>query len=439
MKYYLSQSNNTYDLKLNSEYQFKILCNTINIIIDNMDIQDYNYNQTQVEVLTCSLKFDFKKSIYNFNTIHAKLLYTNSINRILSENDRSILYDITLNEYIVLNNNEESQQEYIQSAQDSFSLIPISIVLNLFNYLWTVLEILSWINNFYFLNVNYPFNVELDFSSSNCSNLIGFPTYQGLNQTDCNYYFEAPKRFKDIGIYLVFINIQVPFMFLLSSIIIFLINYLLYSFFSLLNDALKIKIPIKKEKHFSIFNISIKKQNSQSIMTTQNPYLKYITNLLIQNSVHLLNQFKQTISLFLFDITLAILLQLSYSNNNSNIIVGLNQFFFQIFSFKLKQTLLGDIWIYRIIDFIIFIRKTQILKNSFGYNYQFFGQINKIFQIFFMVNPLMYVTLCQISSFFVSFTYYITIPIISRRNIQWSQYQIFVQVPLYKQLFHLLL
>ncbi|CAD8209209.1 unnamed protein product [Paramecium pentaurelia] len=220
MKYYLSQTNNTYDLKLNSEYQFKILCNTINIIIDNMDIQDYNYNYTQVDVLTCSLKkFDFKKSIYKFNTIHAKLLYTNSINRILSENDRSILYDITPND---------------------------------------------WINNFYFLNVNYPFNVELFFLSSDLSNLIGFPTYQGLNQPDCNYYFEAPKRFKDKGIYLLFINLQVPFMFLLSSIIIFLINYLLYSFFSLLNDALKIKIPIKKEKHFSIFYISIKKQNRQN-------------------------------------------------------------------------------------------------------------------------------------------------------------------------------
>ncbi|CAD8209207.1 unnamed protein product [Paramecium pentaurelia] len=55
--------------------------------------------------------------------------------------------------------------------------------------------------------------------------------------------------------------------------------------------------------------------------------------------------------------------------------------------------------------------KTQILKNSFGYNYQFFGQINKIFQIFFMVNYyytlLMQITLCQISSSFcLVFLYY---------------------------------
>ncbi|CAD8120374.1 unnamed protein product [Paramecium sonneborni] len=422
IKDYQSYANNTYHLKLITDYQFKILCNTANITIDNMDIQDYNYNCTQIDILTCNLQFDFKKSIYKFNTIHAIIQYTNSINRLLFE-VRSVQYDITPSEYIVLEKNNQKQKEYIQSAQQSFSLtflllIPISIIFNLFNCLWAVLEILSWINNFYFLNVNYPFNVELFFLNSDWSNLIGFPTYQGLNQPDCNYYFEAPKRFKDKGIDpLFFNNIQTPFMFLLTFIIIFLINYLFYSFFSLLDNTLKRKIS-QKDKKFSIFNIQIKKQGCQNQikvqqqMVVQNPYMKYITNLLERNSVNLIKQFKQTISLCLLDITLAILLQLSYSKNNSNIIVGFNQFvaiitigiiIFQLYmqyqilnihKLKAKNKHFEELY-------GVYYENINI-ENSFGYYYEFFGQISKILYIFFMVNsystPILQVTLCYLSS-----------------------------------------
>ncbi|CAD8120181.1 unnamed protein product [Paramecium sonneborni] len=422
IKDYQSYANNTYHLKLIADYQFQILCNTANITIDNMDIQNYNYNCTQIDIQTCNLQFDFKKSIFKFNTIHAIIQYTNSINRLLFE-VKSVQYDITPSEYLVLENNNKKQQGYIQSAQQSFNLtflflIPISIIFNLFNCLWAVLEILSWINNFYFLNVKYPFNVELFFLNSDWSNLIGFPTYQGLNQPDCNYYFEAPKRFKDKGIDpLFFKNIQTPFMFLLTFIIIFLINYLFYSFFSLLDNTLKRKIP-QNNKKFSIFNIQIKKQayqNSikvQQQMVVQNPYMKYITNLLKRNSVNLIKQFKQTISLCLLDITLAILLQLSYSKNNSNIIVGLNQFFaiitigIIIFQLYMQYQILN---IHKLkaknkhFEELYGVYYENInLENSFGYYYEFFGQISKILYIFFMVNqyytPILQVTLCYLSS-----------------------------------------
>ncbi|CAD8162177.1 unnamed protein product [Paramecium octaurelia] len=423
MKFYQEFANNTYDLKLVPQYQLQILCNSAKITIDNMEISDYNYNCTQIDDLTCKLQFDFKKSIYQSNTIHALLQFTNQMKRLLVENDRILQFDITPTEYIILNQNDEEQQEQIQSAQQSFNsffliMIPVSIIFNLFNYLWAVLEILSWINNFYFLNVNYPFNVELFFLNSNWSSFINFPTYQGLNQPDSSYYFEAPKRFMNKGIDpLFFNNIQIPLMFIFSSILIFLINYLLYSFFSLLDDALKLKISLK-DKHISVFNIQIKKQPHQNAikeqeqMVVQNKYLKYITNFFKSNSTHLINQFKSTISLCLLDITLAIFLQLLYSKNNSHIIVGSNQFLaimaIGIIIFQCYQQ-------YQILNihqlkaknkhfeqkFGIYYENIN-LENSFGYYYSFFEQISKILYIFFMVfyyyTPLLQVTLCYLSS-----------------------------------------
>ncbi|CAK77372.1 unnamed protein product (macronuclear) [Paramecium tetraurelia] len=424
MKFYQELANNTYDLKLVSQYQLQILCNSAKITIDNMEITDYNYNCTQVDDLTCKLQFDFKKSIYQYNTIHALLQFTNSMKRLLVEkNDKSVKYDITPREFIILNQNDKKQQEYIQSAQQSFNLfflimIPVSIIFNLFNYLWAVLEILSWINNFYFLNVNYPFNVELFFLNSNWSSFINFPTFQELNQPGCSYYFEAPKRFMNKGIDpLFFNNIQIPFMFILSSILIFLINYLFYSFFSLLDDALKLKISLK-DKHISIFNVQIKKQPHQNAikeheqMIVQNKYLKSITDFFKSNSTNLVNQCKSTISLCLLDITLAIFLQLFCSKNNSHIIVDSNQFLaimtIGIIIFQCYQQ-------YQILNihqlkaknkhfeekFGIYYENIN-LENSFGYYYSFFGQISKILYIFFMVfyyyTPLLQVTLCYLSS-----------------------------------------
>ncbi|CAD8096637.1 unnamed protein product [Paramecium primaurelia] len=108
-------------------------------------------------------------------------------------------FDIDPNQYIVLSVDEVILKDQIKTVQQTFNfifliLIPISIVTNLFEYQWAVLETLSWINNFYFLNVNYPFNLEIFLLNCEWSSFISFPTYQELNQSDCNYYFEAPNQ-----------------------------------------------------------------------------------------------------------------------------------------------------------------------------------------------------------------------------------------------------
>lgn len=48
-------------------------------------------------------------------------------------------------------------------------LIPISIITETYEYLWSILEVISWVNNFYFLNVKYPFVAEYFFFISDWS------------------------------------------------------------------------------------------------------------------------------------------------------------------------------------------------------------------------------------------------------------------------------
>lgn len=40
---------------------------------------------------------------------------------------------------------------------------PLSIILGGFETFFNILDILTWINNFYFLNVEYPLNVKVFF------------------------------------------------------------------------------------------------------------------------------------------------------------------------------------------------------------------------------------------------------------------------------------
>lgn len=37
---------------------------------------------------------------------------------------------------------------------------PLALIAGGISFFWTILDIMSWMNNFYFLNVNYPENVR---------------------------------------------------------------------------------------------------------------------------------------------------------------------------------------------------------------------------------------------------------------------------------------
>ncbi|CAD8063532.1 unnamed protein product [Paramecium primaurelia] len=419
--------NGTYDLYLNdSEYNLILNCVDPKIIIDDMQTQDFSYN-IQAQNNTCNIQFKFFKSIFKYNTIHVTLTVSFQTNRLLLEkNIQEIQFNIHPQEQIILGENEKKLGEQIQNAQTAFNfifltLIPISIILNVYDYLWAVLEILSWVNNFYFLNVHYPFNVEMFFLNSDWSSIITFPTYQGLNQPDCSYYFQAPQKFQNKGIDpLFFNNIQIPFIFIFITFILYAINFLLLYFFKALNQLKKIKQIKINHKHFSIFNLqAIKKTQHSLVLQQQNEQKIQVNNILIKiisffiiTDNKLKNKLKQTLSLCLLDITLAIMLQITFSNNNQNIIVGLNSFFaifsINIILFQLYQQyktlnlhiLLAENKQYKE-QFEIYYENINT-KEQFGYYFKFFGLIRKILYIFFMVyyyyTPIVQTSLCFIST-----------------------------------------
>ncbi|CAD8119137.1 unnamed protein product [Paramecium sonneborni] len=467
------KGNNTYDLTIKQSSDLNLLCNT------QCQYRQHRYSILQLQLLS----FEFTKSVYKFNIIHVKLNYirANQIYRQILSQDKINEYYIPPNENTYLDQNQISQKYYIQSVQESFSfffliMIPISILLNLFNCLWAVLEILSWINNFYFLNVNYPFNVEIFFLKSDWSSFVSLPTYQGLNQPDSNYYFEAPKRFKEKGIDpLFFNNIQTPFMFIAFSLLLYSINYICYQFFYFLNDVFKQKIIIKV-KQFSIFNIQIiqkvKKQpnkENHKVQIKSNFYLQFITQTFKQHSTHLINQFKQTIQLCLLDIkiknfnsikiyfifkkkslnfhmnsycTLAIQLQLSFSNGSSNIIVGFNSFFaiitIGVIIFQLYRQYQPKVSTLKI--YMEFIMKILILKNNMviiiytlDKQVRFYTSILWQITIILLFFKLVYVIYLALCAFYF---YFMIIHIILKSNLLQNQYPIFVQAQLF-QLFYL--
>ncbi|CAD8128762.1 unnamed protein product [Paramecium sonneborni] len=419
---------NTYDLKLmnTSNYNLSLLCNTSEISIHNFTINEFNYNQTKIDGM-CKIEFEFLKNIYTYNTIQITIRIDIANTRLLTENNKpNVVYKISPKEQLILSDQQKQQTESFNVIQQSFSLIfiiliPISIVTNLFDYLWSVLEILSWINNFYFINVKYPFNVEIVFLNSDWSSLINFPTYQGFNQPDCDYYFKAPIRFQNKGIDPLFINnAQVPFMFILTSIALYIVNYILLLFFNYLNVLLSKQYKFN-QKHFSIFNlqaikekkqISISNQQENQVKIENNKILQIIVNLLSKSSNQFKNKIKQTISLCLLDITLACMLQFTFSKPEQHFIVAINQLLaclsVLLIIFQLNQSY-SLLRIHKLLaENKIFKEKYEIYYENintddcFGYYYNLIGLLKKIFYIFFMVFfyyiPILQALFCFIST-----------------------------------------
>ncbi|CAD8126114.1 unnamed protein product [Paramecium sonneborni] len=422
----LNQDGN-YNLYLNNS-QYKLILNCLDpkIIIDGMQQKDFSYYISS-DNNTCNIQFTFYQSIFKYNTIYVTLTASFQLNRLLLEkNTQEIKFTIQPQEQIILIESEKKMAEQIQNAQSTFNLIfliliPVSIIMNLYDYLWAVLEILSWINNFYFLNVHYPFNVEKFFLISDWSSFVTFPTYQGLNQPNCSYFFYASQKFQDKGIDpLFFNNIQIPFIFIFVTFLLYAVNFLFLYFFRILNQYKKIK-PIEiHRKHFSIFNLQAIKKSQHSMVEQQqnekivqnNTILTQIINNFIIMDKKLKNKLKQTLSLCLLDITLAIMLQITYSQNNQNIIVGLNSFLamisINIILFQLYQQ-------YKTLNLHILLAENRQYKEqfevyyqnintqqSFGYYFKFFGLIRKILYIYFMVyyyyTPIIQTSLCFFST-----------------------------------------
>lgn len=83
---------------------------------------------------------------------------------------------------------------------------PLTVLLGGVNIFWSILDILTWINNFYFLNVDFPINVKLLFNSLQWSDIFSIPEIFTLNQPGDPYYFEAPLKFTEKEVNPMFLN-----------------------------------------------------------------------------------------------------------------------------------------------------------------------------------------------------------------------------------------
>ncbi|CAD8208812.1 unnamed protein product [Paramecium octaurelia] len=422
-----SSGFHSFDFQMESENRrFSLDCEDVVVKIDSYDASQFEFTTTTNQD-NCRIQFKFYQSIYKYNKIHVQFTFQEAKARLLNPSENIISFEIEPEELIINNDNQQNQADSISSAQQSFGLIfliliPISIITNLFDYLWAVLEILSWINNFYFLNVHYPFNVEVFFLNSDWTSIINFPTYQDLNQPGCNYYFQAPQRFESKGINPLFLNnAQIPFMFIFSAIAIYVMMKSLFLLLFFIKSKLNEKNNIK-EKRFSIFNLEgknhIEKQKTQlNGLKMKNKEQKFLDTLIIQcNSIQkeLRKKVKQTISLCLLDITLAIMLQINYAENLYHIIVGINQLLavvsISLILFHLHQS-------YKTINIHKLLSENKQFKekyeiyyenvntdSAFGAKYKFFGLLRKIFYIFFTVyfynQPLLQTLFCFVASNF---------------------------------------
>ena len=85
---------------------------------------------------------------------------------------------------------------------------PLSIFLGGFEFFLNLLDILSWINNLYFINVYFPLNVQIIFQNSLWSDISIIPsnTFPSFNKPSDSYYRESPPHFMEKGSDPLFIN-----------------------------------------------------------------------------------------------------------------------------------------------------------------------------------------------------------------------------------------
>jgi len=83
---------------------------------------------------------------------------------------------------------------------------PATILFGGFDIFFNILDILTWINNFYFLNVNYPLNVDTIFKYALWGEISFLEIPFEFNSEDSEYFTNGPIKFEERNIDPLFIN-----------------------------------------------------------------------------------------------------------------------------------------------------------------------------------------------------------------------------------------
>ncbi|CAD8062677.1 unnamed protein product [Paramecium primaurelia] len=189
-------------------------CTKINITIDQFlpnEFQSFiNYEQIDENNSKCNIDFSFNKTIDLGNLIHIFIpVKVRTSRRVLEEETREII--ITPRKKVIYSQNQVQQAESASNAQSAlgemlYFIAPTVIVLGGFNFFWTIMDILSWINNLYYINIYFPENVRMFFQKSAWGDFQLFPAFFVLNEPTDPYYIESPKKFMEKGVDPIFLN-----------------------------------------------------------------------------------------------------------------------------------------------------------------------------------------------------------------------------------------
>ncbi|CAK74202.1 unnamed protein product (macronuclear) [Paramecium tetraurelia] len=407
------------------------VCEKLKIWIEEFQPNEFKYevsikegenSKTQAK---CEIKFNFFKTIMEYNLIHLIVPLKENITRVLEEETREII--ITPRRLIYYNQDQKDQAQSVVAASSTLTFLlqligPLTIILGGFNFFWTILDILTWINNFYFLNVDYPLNVKLLFNQFQWGDVINIPDVFTLNSPDDPYYFEAPPKFTEKDVNPLFLNNIQLFSGLISLAILgYFISICIVSF--LQSKYLQNNMKIHKIEIFSVSEMN----KSLEMMSPQKSQMKQI-NLKSQKMPYIINHvyneilwFKenfrakllQIIGLVFLDICLACVLQLQYKANEEYVIIKLNivlaiigvifiLIVFKMYSFVCSQhEILYESKMFQ--NYYSSLYEGIDTKKILARNYCYVNLMRKAFFIFFTVYfyqvPLLQTSLCCLICF----------------------------------------
>ncbi|CAD8077810.1 unnamed protein product [Paramecium sonneborni] len=329
------------NLELIGEIDFFNICSQIQIKIDYFNSTEFNYtlksfliNQTSLS--GCYLDFQFYKTITEINLIH--LLIPKSINssRFLDE-----IQDIVIipRKQIFYNQNQQAQAQQIATASNQFKVIlqmlgPITIILGGLDSFWTILEILTWINNFYFFDINYPLNVQQFFKQIKWDDIFAIPNLIQLNQPTDIYYFQAPPKFTEKDVNPIFIvNVQIFICMIIISIIIYFLCCVVVKIFekklnatTLQTHKIYVYTICQKDQKIQIQD-QAKKQNPDLFKQKLQKLSKltlFLFKVTYEYKQNIQSNLFSIIDLFILDIFMASLLQIICTQNFDHYIIIIN-------------------------------------------------------------------------------------------------------------------
>ncbi|CAD8093520.1 unnamed protein product [Paramecium sonneborni] len=314
-------------------------CINIHITIDNFLPIDFEFTnkfeQYDDQISLCNIDFIFTKTIDVANLIHIFIpiqlkLYRN----LIEEETREII--ITPRKKIIYS---ENQVQQAKTASDTQSIIgdmlyfiaPAAILLGGFNFFWTIMDILSWINNLYYINIYFPENVRMFFQNTAWGDFIIFPTFFIINQSTDPYYIESPTKFMEKGVDPIFLNnTWTCFAIIILTIIAQIISYLLLFILECIWPPLKQtkkQVQVSFNKFFSLNNTKVyanevaqNRQNSQiqikatHVLIQKKRFPDFINKIyqpLYEFKINFLSNFIKSLNLTFLDLVLAIILQIT--------------------------------------------------------------------------------------------------------------------------------